>query len=134
MYGQPRETSVNTVRAKMLRKMVGEDNKLTAKSRVDLARIPPCQDSLVPHVQRVNYRVACYKHANEPRFWKPKPYDAGQGWEKVDKGFLEPVWSCGPILPLSLIDMLETGVCDEEEQDEDDMDYEEMLEYMDDDD
>ena len=55
MYGHARETSVNSVRTKMLRKMVGEDKKLT-KSKVDLSRIPPCSDSLLPHIQRVNYR------------------------------------------------------------------------------
>ena len=136
MYGHARETSVNSVRTKMLRKMVGEDKKLTAKSKVDLSRIPPCSDSLLPHIQRVNYRVACYKRANEPFFWKPKPYDVGQGWEKSEKGVLEPVWSCGLILPPSLIDLLETGTgisSEDEEYGEDDMDYDEMLEYIDDD-
>ena len=86
MYGEARETSVNAVRAKMLRKMVGENQSLTIKSKVDLSRIPPCKDSLLPHIQRVNYRVACYKKADEPLFWKPKPYDAGQGWQKNRPG------------------------------------------------
>lgn len=134
MYGQARETSVNSVRANMLRKMVGQDQKLTTKSKVDLARMPPCLDSLVPHIRRVNYRVACYKLANEPIFWKPKPDDAGQGWEKNTTGIMEPVWSCGPVLPTSLIDLLETGGCDDdanEGEDEEPMDYEDMLEYID---
>ena len=39
MYGQARETSVDVVRGKMLKKMVGEDERLTTKSKVDLARL-----------------------------------------------------------------------------------------------
>ena len=35
MYGQNRETSVDIVRPKRLHKMVGEDGKLTSKSKVD---------------------------------------------------------------------------------------------------
>ena len=42
------------------------------------------------------------------------------------------MWSCGLILLPSLIDLLETGVSSEEHK-EDDMDYDEMLEYLDDD-
>ena len=39
---------------------------------------------------------------------KTKPYDQGQGWIKTDDGQLEPLWSYGPVLPLFLIDILET--------------------------
>ena len=46
MYGFVREKSVNSVRFKMLKKMVGEDQTLTAKSKVDLGRLPPCRDSM----------------------------------------------------------------------------------------
>ena len=59
LYGQVRDTSLNTLRCKMLKKMVGEEDTLNIKSMVDLARVPPCKDSLIPHIQRVNYRVAC---------------------------------------------------------------------------
>ena len=31
---------------------------------------------------------------------------------------LEPVWSCGPVLPNSLADLLDTGARGEEEQEE----------------
>ena len=37
------------------------DDKLTSKSKVDLARLPPCYSTLKPHIQRVNHRVALYK-------------------------------------------------------------------------
>ena len=128
MYGEARESLVNRVRAKMLKKLVGEETKLTIKSKVDLARLPPCQDSLIPHIQRVNYRVACYKRAHQPIFSRPKPYDAGQGWEKTGRGFLEPVWTRGPILPSSLTDLLETVDTDDEEDlvEEEYPDYDEL--------
>ena len=80
MYGQSRESSVDVVRTKLLRKMVGEDEKLTSRSKVDLARLPPCQSALKPHIQRVNHRSALYKRANEAILEKPNPYDDGQGW------------------------------------------------------
>ena len=54
------------VRSKMLKKIVGEEKTPSSKSRVDFARLPPCQDSLIPHIQWVNYRVAFYKRADEP--------------------------------------------------------------------
>ena len=52
-------------RAKLLRKMVGEDKTLTSKSKGDLARLPPYHSALKPHVQRENHRVALYKRASE---------------------------------------------------------------------
>ena len=107
MYGHPRDTSVNEVRGKLLKKMVGEDHSLNSKSKVDLVRLPPCQDSLIPHIQRVNHRVACYKRAVDSLWECPRPYDEGQGWQKTEDGMLEPIWSIGPILPESLIDLLD---------------------------
>ena len=65
LYGQSRESSVNVVRAKLIQKMVGEDKSLTSKSNVDLARLPPCQSALKPHIQRVNHRMALYKRADQ---------------------------------------------------------------------
>lgn len=131
IYGCPRLSFVNEVRAKILKKMVGEDDMLSKKSKVDLARLPPCQDSLIPHMHRVNYRVACYRRANQPIFEKPKPYDPDQGWERNENGLLEPIWSKGPILPNSLIDILEKtdfNIRDEDADDEDEsIDYEDLF-------
>ncbi|KAG1685367.1 hypothetical protein GQR58_009094 [Nymphon striatum] len=64
-----------------------------------------------------------------------EPYDPEQGWERNDEGVLEPVWSCGPVLPPTMIDLVEKTTeemeqCDddiEEEQSEQDSDYEELL-------
>jgi hypothetical protein len=131
MYGYAREKSVNTVRGIMLKKMVGEDELLTTKSKVDLSHLPPCRDNLIPHISRVNHRLANYKRADNNIFWRPNPYDPGQGWEKTDEGILEPVWSCGPILPHSLVDLLEKAIEEVEETDEQDqeeeIDYDELI-------
>ena len=131
MYGHAREKSVNAVRSIMLKKMVGENEELTTKSKVDLSRLPPCRGSLGPHISRVNYRLANYKRAHQAIFWCPKPYDPGQGWEKNEKGILEPVWSCGPVLPASLVDLLEKTAEEAEEVGEQaegqEIDYEELL-------
>ena len=45
MYGQNRESSMDAFRAKLLLKIVGEGEKLTSKSKVDLARFPPCHSA-----------------------------------------------------------------------------------------
>ena len=118
MYGQSRVSSMDAARSKMLRKMVGENERLTTKSKVDFARLPPCLSALKPHVQRVNHRVCLYKRANEPICEKPNSYDEGQGWIKTEEGLLEPLWSCGPVLPTSLVDLLET-IDDQEEAETD---------------
>ena len=51
MHGYVRETSVNVVRTKMLKKMVGEDEAFTARPKVDLFRLPRCCDSLFTRIQ-----------------------------------------------------------------------------------
>ena len=98
IYGFERDTSINLVRYKMLKKMVGEDEELTTTSRVDLNKLPPCLDNLIPHVQRCNHRLAHYKRAHMPTYACPKPHDPNQGWHKPG-GVLEPVWTIGELLP-----------------------------------
>ena len=134
MYGYTREKSVNSVRTAMLKKMVGEDELLTTKSKVDLSRLPPCRDNLVPHIQRVNHHLAIYKRADQAMFSCPKPYSPGQGWEKTQEGVLEPVWSCGPILPISLIDLIEktTEEIEDVEEEETEFEYEGIFDDDDD--
>lgn len=105
MYGFPRVKSVNQVRTMMLKKMVGEDKHLTKSSKVDLARLPPCRQSLVPHILRVNYRVRQWKLANIGIYEIPPATD--HGWTTGETGLLEPTWTHGHILPPSLEDVLE---------------------------
>ena len=105
--------------------MIGEDSKLTLKSKVDLSKLPPAADNLKPHIYRVNHRVATYKRANQAVYPMPKPWDDKQGWIKNDDGILEPLWSLRPVLPLSLVDILENTV---EELDNESSDNENELE------
>lgn len=88
MYDYTREKSVDSVRSIMLKKMVGENEEPTMRSKEDLSRLPPCKDNFIPHVWRVNYRLANYKRAQQATFWRPNPYDSGQGCEKTEEGIL----------------------------------------------
>ena len=136
MYGYTRKKSLNTVRSLMLKKVVREDARLTAKSKVSLSRLPPCRDNLAPHIQRLNHCLACYKRADQAIFWRPKKHDPGQGWEKNDSGSLEPIWSSSPILPASLVDFIkpsrEEGSDIEEETDQE-LDFSEVFDCDEDD-
>ena len=133
-FGYSREKRINAVRAKILRKMVGEDNQLTIKSKINLSRLRPAEDNLKPHIYCVNHRVATYNRASEPIYWTPKPWEESQGWVKNVNGVMEPMWSLRPVLPQSFMDILETTSDDfgerneENETDEDkEMDSEEMF-------
>ena len=99
MYGYPRETQINCIRSKMLKKMVAEDKPLSTDSKVDLARLPPCRNSLLPHIQRVNYRASCYKKAHILIFERTKIYHEDQGWVRGETNIIEPLWTKGSILP-----------------------------------
>ena len=83
MYGHAKETSVTAVQTIMLKEIIGDDEALHLKSRVDFSRLPPCKDSLIPHIYRVNRRIALYKRASNAIFESPKPFDLCQGWEKL---------------------------------------------------
>jgi len=109
LYGQNHKSSMDGLRAKPLRKIVGEDEKFTSKLKVDLARLPPCHPALKPHIQQVNHRLALYKRADESILGKRNPQDDGQGWIRTKDGLLELGWSCSAALPNSLVDLLDTG-------------------------
>ena len=57
MYGNTCIKCINEVHVLMLRKTVGEEDKLSSKSKVGFSCLPPCKDSLNPHIDRVNYRL-----------------------------------------------------------------------------
>ena len=66
-------------------------------------------------------------------FNHPSPYNDQQGWERLEDGTLEPLWSTGPILPPSLIDIVErTTVETENDADNEteiqEIDYSELFE------
>ena len=88
MYGKTRITCLNSLRNKVLKKMVGEDQSLKLKSAVDLSKLPPCFGNLLSHIHRTNYRLAMYKRANQPIVEAPVPFDEKQGWIKTKKAYL----------------------------------------------
>ena len=45
-------------------------------------------------------------------------------WIRTGDGALEPVWSCGPVLPNSLADLLDSDDSDEDEEEEEENDDE----------
>ena len=124
MYGQCGESSVDAIRFKMLRKMVGEDERLTSKSKIDLGRLPLCYSALKPHIQRVNHRVVLYKRAAQAII------EQDQGWTIIDDGILEPNWCCGKVLPAALVDIL-VGTVDENDDEEEEGEEEFNYEYFD---
>ena len=75
-------------------------------------------DMIIPHLQRVNHRVALYMRADESILEKPNPYDDGQGRIRTEDGVLEPVWSWDAALPNLLDELLDTGDREEEEEEE----------------
>ena len=117
MYGYPRIKSVDEVRLVMLEKMVkGRTGKMLKSAKVDLSRMPPCLRCLIPHIKRVNFRVAQWKQSHVPFVELPSPVE--HGWEK-DDDILQPVWSEGPILPDSLLDLVARSGGSEETEDDD---------------
>ena len=131
IYGHARVTNVDEVRALMLKKMVGEDEALTEKSKVDLSRLPPCRRSLYPHIKRVNL-VNQWKRSHIPIYEMPLVTD--HWWVWSEEGHLEPLWSDGPVLLLNLVDLLDKYDTDNLPQDEssdDEIDIEDLLAYLD---
>jgi hypothetical protein len=59
--------------------------------------------------------VVLNKRADQAILIKPKPYDDGQGWKITAERVLEPVWSCVPVLPRLLVDILHTIDREEDE-------------------
>lgn len=58
---------------------------LNAKFKVDMVRQPPQQDSLIPHVQRVDNRLISYRYIAEHTFVLPKLNDDDQDWLKTEE-------------------------------------------------
>ena len=88
MYGYRQITSLNEVRTQILKKMVGQNEKLPHNSKVDLSCLRPYRDVLKPHIQHVNYCVELCKRAVIPIFEMPTAYE-DQGW-KVVRDHIEP--------------------------------------------
>ena len=75
MYSNVSIKSINEIRALMLRKMVGDEDKLSTKSKVDFSHLPPCRDSLLPHIDSVHYKLCMWKQSHIPISECPLPQD-----------------------------------------------------------
>ena len=122
MYGYPRVCSVDDVRPVMVRNMVGDGDTITSSSKVELSKLPQCCRSLLPHINRVNYRVAQWKRSDVKMLQVPVPTD--HGWA-LNEDILKPVWSQGAVLPSKVADCLDSDMHMEDQQDnEEDSDLE----------
>ena len=72
----------------------------------------------MPHVQRVNYKVSCYKKAYILIFERPRPYDEDQGWVRGEANIVEPLWAKESILPQSVVHLLDTDNNDKGDTDD----------------
>ena len=77
---------------------------MTRRSKVDLYKLPPCYNSYITHIWRVNFQVRRLKLSQVMIPEIPNPED-GHGWIRLE-GRLEPHWTDGPILPDKVIDLL----------------------------
>ena len=127
MYGNTCIKCINEVCALMLRKMVGEEDKFSSKSKVDFSHLPHCKDSLYPNIDRVNYWFCEWKRSHIPICDCPLPLD-GHGWTK-DDGPPKPLWIHGPIIPPSMMDILQKGDMFDENEDDDDDDDDGVNDY-----
>ena len=112
--------------------MAGDNSNLLSNDKFDLSRLPPCISNLIPHIYRVNHRLAFYKRAHIPIIESPNPWDDKQGWTKGPNQVIEPIWQIGAILPSSLVDILE-GVQSAEEEFTEVEQFEDYIEEEDDD-
>ena len=112
--------------------MAGDNSNLLSNDKFDLSRLPPCVSNLIPHIYQVNHRLAFYKRTHIPIIESPNPWDDKQGWTKSPNQVMEPIWQIGPILPSSLVDILE-GVQSAEEEFTEVEQFEDYIEEKDDD-
>ena len=61
LYGEKHLTSVNKLRKKMFWKNYSQENRIT-----DLSLLPPCQSSLLLHIQRANYVARIWRQDLTP--------------------------------------------------------------------
>ena len=52
MYKDSKAQSVNFLRSKIIKKVVGKDLTLTSNSIIDLAKLLPCFSIVLPHIYR----------------------------------------------------------------------------------
>ena len=99
--------------------MCGNKKTISKKLNLDLVKLPPCKNSLRPHIDRVAFQLRRLKLSNEktPDIPNPSP---DHGWIMTESGNLEPKWNEGDILPQHLVDVLASPRDDVAESDSED--------------
>jgi hypothetical protein len=130
LYGKTRFKSVNELRHFLLKAKCGNTERIDHTKNIDFGTFPPCRDSLVEHVNRVNFQVAVWKRAHIalPEVPNPSP---NHGWIWQDN-ILEPLWTRGDILPQRLVDILDDRCCEEDDSSDELSGPEDQSDYLDD--
>lgn len=75
LYGEKRLTSVNEVQKKIFWRNYSRENRIT-----DLSLLPPCQSSLLLHIQRASYVAIIWQQASTPMMEIEDP--KYHGWQE----------------------------------------------------
>lgn len=104
LYGRAARVSrVDDLRLIRISETCTKENCDIPSTNVDMGSLPPCKQSLIQHIHRVNHQVGIWKRAHIPNPDTPKAFD-GHGW-KMEDGLLQPIWYAGLMLPQALADI-----------------------------
>ena len=87
---------------------------------------PPCSSCFLEHLNRANYQVGIWKRAHIAKHDIPSPLN-GHGWTHDEHGEMIPKWTNGEIMPVQLVDVLETTLDVEDESDDESEDDEKFI-------
>ena len=124
LYGNQRIKKVNELRhSLLLTKCGGLDKALALSSSFDLSALPPC---LLEHLNRANYQDGIWIRAHTAKPGIPSPLN-GHGWTHDENGEMIPKWNNGEIMPVQLVDVLETTLDVEDQSDDKSEDDEQFI-------
>ena len=127
LYGNQRIKKVNELRhSLLLTKCGGLDKALALSSSFDLSALPPCNSSLHEHLNCANYQVGIWKRAHSAKPDITSPLN-GHGWADDENGEMIPKWTNDEIMPVQLVDVLETTLDVEDQSDDESEDDEQCI-------
>ena len=127
LYGNQRIEKVNELRhSLLLTKCGGLDKALALSSSFDLSALAPCNSCLLEHLNRANYQVGIWKRAHIAKPDISSPLN-GHGWTHDENGEMIPKWTDGEIMPVQLVDVLETTLDVEDQSDDESEDDEQCI-------
>ena len=106
MYGGPHAPlDINKLRyEKFLQRFSAKASALlSAYDGIDMSLLPPCRDTLVMHIRRVNYQAYIWNLADKATACIPSPVE--HGW-LLNDGVLDFKWMQGDLMPQDLADVL----------------------------